>query len=59
MVKLKEIPDSLIINLDQTGIKLVPTEDWTMAAQGSRRIEVAGLDDKRQITATFVVIIYS
>ena len=53
MVKLKEMPDSLIINLNQTGIKLVPTGDWTMAAQGSRRIEVAGLDDKCQITATF------
>ena len=53
MVKLREIPDSLIINLDQTGIKLVPTEDWTMAAEGSRRVEVAALGDKRQITATF------
>ena len=53
MVKLREIPDSLIINLDQTGIKLVPTGDWTMAAQGSRRVEVVGLGDKRQIMATF------
>ena len=53
MVKLREIPDSLIINLDQTGIKLVSTGDWTMAAQGSRRVKVVGLGDKRQITATF------
>ncbi len=53
MVKLRDIPDSLVINLDQTGIKLVPTGDWTMAAQGSRRVEVVGLGDKRQITATF------
>lgn len=53
MVKLRDIPDSLIINLDQTGIKLVPTGDWTMAAAGSRRVEVIGLGDKRQITATF------
>ena len=53
MVKLREIPDSFILNLDQTGIKLVPTGDWTMAAEGSRRVEVAGLGDKRQITATF------
>ena len=30
MVKLREIPDNLIINLDQTGIHLVPTGDWTM-----------------------------
>ena len=53
MVQLRDIPDSLIINLDQTGINLVPTGDWTMAAEGSRRVEVAGLGDKRQITATF------
>ena len=30
---LKQVADSLIINLDQTGIKLVPCGDWTMAAE--------------------------
>ena len=34
IVQLRDIPDSLIINLDQTGIKLVPCGDWTMAAKG-------------------------
>ena len=53
IVKLQDIPDNLIINLDQTGIKLVPASDWTMAAEGSRRVEVIGLGDKRQVTATF------
>ena len=53
IVKLQDIPDNLIINLDQTGIKLVPAGDWTMAAEGSRRVEVIGLSDKRQVTATF------
>ena len=53
MVKLRSMPDSLIINLDQTGMKLVPTGDWTMAAEGSRQVEMIGLGDKRQITATF------
>ena len=52
-MKLRDIPDNLIINLDQTGIKLVPVGDWTMAAEGSRRVEVIGLSDKQQITATF------
>ena len=47
------IPPELIINLDETGIKLVPVGDWTMAPEGSRGVEVAGLGDKRQITATF------
>ena len=53
VVKLRNIPENLIINLDQTGIKLVPSGDWTMAPEGSRRVEVVGLVDKRQITATF------
>lgn len=53
MVTLRDIPDSLILNLDQTGIKLVSTGDWTMAAAGSRQVEVIGLVDKQQITATF------
>ena len=52
MVVLRSIPDSLIINLDQTGIRLVPSGDWTMAEQGSRRVEAVGLGDKRQITVT-------
>ena len=54
MVKLRDILDNLIINPDQTGVKLVPTGDWTMAAEGSKRVEVAGQGDKRQITATFI-----
>ena len=54
-MQLRAIPESLVINLDQTGIKLVPTGDWTMAEEGSKRVEVAGLGDKRQVTATFAV----
>ena len=45
MVKLRNFPDSLIINLDQTGVKFIPIGDWTMVAEGSRREEVAGLGD--------------
>ena len=54
VVKLREIPDKMIINLDQTGLKLVPSGEWTMAVEGSKRVEMVGLGDKRQITATFV-----
>ena len=42
-----------MINPNQTGFKLVPTGDWTMAKEGSKRVEVAGLVDKWQVTATF------
>jgi hypothetical protein len=52
-VMMEDIPSSLIINWDQTGICFVPGASWTMARRGSRRIEIAGLGDKRQITAVF------
>ena len=55
MVKCHKIPTSLVINLDQTGLNIVPSGEWTMEREGSKRVELAGLGDKRQITATFAV----
>ena len=49
------IPPQLIINWDQTGLNIVPTYSWTMEEQGSKRVEIVGLGNKRQITATFAV----
>ena len=53
VVTFEEIPDNLIINWDQTGIKYIPVSAWTMAEHKSKRVEVSGIEDKRQITATF------
>ena len=44
-VKMEEIPAELILNWDQTGIKIVPSSTWTMDAEGSKRVEVAGVND--------------
>ena len=44
------IPPELIINWDHTGIHLVPVSKWTMAEKGSDKVEIIGLDDKREIT---------
>ena len=52
IVSLEEIPMKLIINWDQTPIKFVPVFNWTHDKKGTERILLAGLDDKRQITAT-------
>lgn len=49
--QMEEVPDDLIINWDHTGINYVPTSNWTMAEEGSSRVEIVGLGDKRQITA--------
>ena len=53
IVKMEDIHDSLIINWDQTGMKIVPTASWTMEKKGTKRVEIAATDDKRQITGIF------
>ena len=50
VITMDEIPPELIINFDQTGLNVVPVSDWTMEAAGSKRVEVAGKDDKKQLT---------
>ena len=53
VVEMEEIPFPLIINWDQTGMHYVPVSSWTMAKERSKRVEICGVDDKRQITAVF------
>ena len=52
-ITLKDIPLDLIINWDQTGMHYVPVSFWTMAKEGSKRVEICAIDDKRQLTAVF------
>ena len=52
-VEMEEIPGELILNWDQTGIRFVPSSTWTMERRGERRVEMIGVNDKRQITAVF------
>ena len=52
-VTMEEIPPELILNWDQTGIKIVPCSTWTMDRRGVKRVEMIGANDKRQITAIF------
>ena len=53
VVEMEEIPPELVINWDQTGISIVPGSAWTMDLKGSKRVEIVGISDKRQITALF------
>ena len=41
-----KIPPYLIINWDQTGVKVVPSSEWTQEERGAARVEIAGVDDK-------------
>ena len=53
VVTMEDVPPELVLNWDQTGIHLVPASTWTMDKEGSKCIEVSGVNDKRQITAVF------
>ena len=55
IVQLEEVPPSSVVNWDHTGLKYVPVSCWTMAKEGSKKVPIAGLEDKQQITAVFSV----
>jgi len=50
---MEDVPEDMIENWDQTAIKYISLSNWTVAQEGTKWIKVAGIDDKRQITATF------
>ena len=45
-VTMEDIPPDLILNWDQTGIKIVPGSTWTMEQRGARCVEMIGINDK-------------
>lgn len=59
IVEIHEIPPTLVINWDQTGIHYVPVSSWTMEKEGSKRIELVGIDDKRQLIAVGTFSLFS
>jgi hypothetical protein len=53
IVVMEDIPKEPIINWDHTGINYVPVSSWTLEKEEAKRVEIAGVDDKRQITVIF------
>ena len=51
----KSIPESLIINFDQTPSKFIPVSSSTLSECNSQQVVIKGSDDKRAITATFTI----
>ena len=45
----------LVLNLDQTPLSYVSPGKYTFCLKGSTTVLIKGVDDKRQITATFTV----
>ena len=50
IIELEEIPGELVINWDHAGIHYVPVGSWTMAKEGSKRVEIAGVEDNWKLT---------
>ena len=44
-VTMEDVPPELILNWDQTGIKLVQSSSWTMALRGPGRVEMTGVSN--------------
>ena len=53
VVEMMKIPSELVFNWDHTGINIVPGSQWTVEAKESKRVELAGLNDKCQNMAEF------
>ena len=52
-VTMEEIPAELIMNWDQTGIKIVPSSSWTMEQRDSKMVKMTSVSYKQQTTAIF------
>jgi hypothetical protein len=46
---MEDIPADLIINWDQTAVKIVPSCSWTREKRGTKHIEVSGVDEKDKL----------
>ena len=50
-----DIPQCLILNIDQTPLSYVTPRKYTFSFKGAKNVPIRGVDDKRQITTTFAV----
>ena len=44
MVRVKRIPDELILNCDQRGLNLVPPRKWTLEKVSASKVDAGGMD---------------
>ena len=50
-----KIPAEMVINWDQTPLQYIPAEKWTMEAEGTSNVSIAGGADKKALSAIFTV----
>ena len=54
-VEKYKIPNSMILNLDQTSLKYAPCSRQTLAPKNSKHVAVSGTSNKKAITRKFVI----
>ena len=59
IIEMEEIPLGIGSQLGSHRNPLCAVSRWTMAKEGSKRIEIAGTEDKRQITAAGCICQYN
>jgi hypothetical protein len=52
VIHTNNIPPSLVINSDQTGLPTIPSPQYSRAPRGAKDVSVNGYGEKRQITVT-------
>ena len=52
-----DITNSLVLNLDQTPLSYASPGKYTFSFKGAKNVPIKGVDDKRQITGTFAVLL--
>ena len=55
IIEPNDIPKDLILNFDQTSLSYVSPGKYTFNPKGAKTVPIKGVDDKRQITATFSI----
>ena len=55
IIEHHDIPKDLVLNLDQTPLSYVSPGKYTFNPKGAKTVPIKGVDDKRQITATFSI----
>ena len=45
------IPDELVVNVDETGLPFIPVRSYTLETKEAKQVPLRGFDDQRQITA--------
>ena len=55
IIEEHDIPKELILNLDQTPLSYVSPGKYTFNPKDAKTAPIEGIDDKKQITATFTV----